>query len=422
MLEPWDEVLIREKESQSCADDVETIKTTCAKEHGKRHVSECSECWSRLVNRMRDRYLNSATQEWFSGRRLFLQELDTLFAQAHEHKIDLKAIDERIFEQKQEWFREKVKNMGLQAATKTPSETRELQQLLNDKGIPVEQLSSNLRGAFRDGLVNNEKASNEFLDRLSNTKTPQERNEACVDIFFQPTHDPDGAAKAQKYIDMVHNGTPVADVISAMLRDRQTSKGNQDQRQALEKKLEELRRAKAAHEADKAKKAKIRQEKADAAAAASEPDFPLPPCAFCSKAVNTAGFVPCYICLVLSEHYRLQDEPIVFCSDDGPHMEAYESHCKTHHCSSDQECRRLQDEDVMMDDGSSIDPVFCQECVDVLKLPSLFCSAQCFDANFDMHCDRIHKELDDNEIGQFGCVSLSDATREWEQKTGAFNV
>jgi hypothetical protein len=317
MLEPWDEVLALQKERNLCAEDVEAIKSSCLKEHNKKYVAECPECWSRLLNRMRDRYLNSATKEWFSGRRLFLQELDTLFAQAHEQKTDLKTIEERICEEKKEWFRDKVRNLGLQSATASPTEARSLQQKMNDRSIPADQLALELREAFSDGAINNEEAFNTFLDRLKAAKSPQARTEVYVDVFFQPGRDPENAAKSQKYIEMVRNGTPVAEVISIMLRDRQSNKGSQEQKLALQKKVEELRRAKAAHAADKAKKAKVRQDKANAAVAAEQQqDYNFPPCWVCKKLVNTDDFMACPACLVLSEKYRvLDDAPKVFCSE-----------------------------------------------------------------------------------------------------------
>lgn len=319
MLEPWDEILTLEKEWQSCADDVTAIKAACATDHGKRHVSECSECWSRVLNRMRDRYLNSATKEWFSGRRLFLQDLDTLFTQAHEKKTDLKSIEQRIADEKREWFRDRVRNLGLQYATKTPNEAKALQEVLNDRSIPVDQLASELRSIFNDDALLSDATVHRFLDRLRAAESPDARKEICIELFFQPGHNAENDAKYQKYVDMVRSGTWVFEVVNIMIRDRQVAKANQDQKQALQRKLEELRRARAAHEVDKTKKAKIRQDKANAAAAAAaaaESEDSLPPCAVCTKTVDPEDFHTCPICFVSAELYELQKEPLVFCSQD----------------------------------------------------------------------------------------------------------
>lgn len=257
---------------------------------------------------MRDRYLNSATKEWFSGRRLFLQDLDTLFTQAHEYKTDLKTIEQRISDEKREWFRDKAKNLGFQSAAKSPAEAKALQQKLNDRSIPVEELVPEFRNALGEDASGNQNTLNDLLDRLKTAKSPQSRAEAYVDIFFQPGRETAGAAKSQKYIDMVRNGTPIADVIHVMLRDRQASKGNQEQKEALQKKLEELRRAKAAHEVDKAKKAKLKQEVLSAAAVDDVSEV----CLACSQTIP-GDYSSCSLCDVLTETYSIRKESTLFC-------------------------------------------------------------------------------------------------------------
>ncbi|KAI0130113.1 hypothetical protein BJ170DRAFT_301029 [Xylariales sp. AK1849] len=441
MLEPWDEVLVLQKERQLCLENVQAVKSSCAIDHDKQHVVACAECWSRLLNRMRDRYLNSATKEWFSGRRLFLQDLDALFSQAHEHKTDLKTIEERITEEKKEWFRDKVRNLSLTSAARDAAEARALQQKLNDRSIPADRLASELRDAFSDGAVINEEALNTFLDRLTAAKSPQARSEAYIEMFFQPGHDPVGATKSQKYIEMVRIGTPITEVVNTMVRDRQSNQGSQDRKQALQKKVEELRRAKAAHEADKAKKAKQRQEKLNAAAAAEE-RHNYPPCSVCAKAIDIQNFSSCPVCLVLSERYRiLDDRPVVFCSTECDEKGMYAHIEESHTCASGQDCINIQDEDVSMDEGSNV-LGFCQECVIDLEIESLFCSIQCLDRNFQRHREEVHIPKRDH-AGQIGddeqdleyesedksryrarkiedhFIVLEDALREYGEKTGA---
>ncbi|KAI1140991.1 hypothetical protein F5Y05DRAFT_375873 [Hypoxylon sp. FL0543] len=440
MLEPWDEGIALQRERRRCADDVQAIKTSCIKDHGKKHPIECPDCWTRLLNRIRDRYLNSASKEWFSGRRPFLLELDTMFSKAHSFEVDLKAIEQRIFDEKNEWYRDKVKNLGLQHAAKSPSEERTLQQRINDRSIPTDQLASELRGAFSDGAVNNQEAFNGFVERLKLAQSSQERNDAYVDIFFQPNHDPAGAARSQKYIDMVRNGTSIADVFSAMIRDRHSAKGDQEQKQALQKKLEELKRAKAAHELDKARRDKARQDKARAAAPAND-QYDFPPCSVCSKLPDMQDFIVCPLCQIFSAYYGLRTEPTTFCSQDCEDRQ-YESHVKAvHECASGQECVRLHDEDVEMDDGGTV-LVFCRECVETLGIPSTFCSSRCFNENFQHHRDDVHlperrstrHEIDDENQLEYDTedktryrarkieehlVTFDDAMAEWQRKTGA---
>ncbi|KAI1445247.1 hypothetical protein F5Y02DRAFT_135136 [Annulohypoxylon stygium] len=439
MLEPWDEVIALQRERQLCADDVQAIKASCVKDHNKKHPLECPDCWTRLLNRIRDRYLNSASKEWFSGRRPFLLELDTMFSKAHNSEVDLKTIEQRILDEKKEWYRDKVKNLGLQHATKSPSEERTLQQRIGDRSVTADQLASELREAFSDGPVQNKQAFDEFIDRLRLASSPQARSEAYVDIFFQPSHDTSGAAKSQKYIDMVRNGTPIADAIGAMIRDRHSAKGEQDQKQALHQKLEELKRAKAAHELDKARRDKARQDRARAAAPSGQHD--LPPCSACSKIPNAQDFIICPLCQVLGDYYHLRIEPTLFCSQECEN-ERYHLHVEaTHECSSGQNCVRLHDEDIEMDEGGT-SLVFCLECVETLSIPTTFCSSRCFNENFQHHRDTIHiperkkaeHGIDDEDQLEFipedraryharriqeHLVTFDNTLSNWQQKTSA---
>ncbi|RYP53236.1 hypothetical protein DL768_001740 [Monosporascus sp. mg162] len=440
MLEAWDEVLNLNKERQRCADDLEKIKAACARDHAKQHVSQCPDCWDRLVNRMRDRYLNCATKEWFSGRRLFLQELDTLFSKARGGSLDFKIIEQRIHDEKKEWYRDKVRNMGLHSATKSLSEAKLLQQKLEDREIPTEQLASELRGAISDDALPDEAAFDKFLNRLKDAETTHARNDIYIDTLFQPSRDPEKAAIYQRYMEMIRGGVAIQDVVDVMLRDRRWAQSNEEQKQRLQGKLEELKRAKAAHELSLAKKQKARQDKA-AAAAAWDSQYDLPPCSVCSKVLDAQDFLACPLCHLLGEQYELGNGPVLYCSETC-HEDDYELHRKAaHNCAAGQTCIDLHDTDVEMDEARRI-PVFCRECVAGLKLPSVFCSPRCYDANFQYHRDGVHiperekarVEVDDESQLEYASedrtqyrarkieehlVTLGDAVEEYQQRTGA---
>ncbi|KAI1325676.1 hypothetical protein F5Y16DRAFT_256937 [Xylariaceae sp. FL0255] len=414
MLEPSDELLVQRKERLSCAQDIQGIQESCIREHGKAHTIECAECWTRLLNRMRDRYLLSADKEWFSGRRAFLQELDSLFAQACRHEVDIKAIEQRIVDEKREWYRDKVKIIGLQAITKT--QTRAVQQKINDRTISIEQLATDLRECLGENANLHEGEFSTFLEQLKAAQSPSAKADAYIDILYRPGRDPVATAKSQKYIDMIADGKPVAEVIALMNRDRQSTKGDMDQKQRLQKKLEELRRAKAAHELAKAKSHQTRQDKvAQAAAQTQQRTLGLPSCANCRGFVDQQRFKSCKLCLVLAEKFKVLDEPVVYCSkkcfDEG-----YYSHESTHHCRSDGDCTSLLDSDVEMDGSEGSGVVFCRECVQNLKKPSVFCGARCFHANFQQHRDRVHEGHEDQKAEH---IALHDAFTEWVQEKGA---
>ncbi|KAI0020616.1 hypothetical protein F4780DRAFT_779301 [Xylariomycetidae sp. FL0641] len=389
MVEPWDEVVTLQRERQLLASAVQAIKTACERDHGKAHVSQCPECWMRIVNRMRDRYLHSASKEWFTGRRAFLQDLDTLFSKAHAREIDFKTIEQRISDEKKEWYRDKVRTLGLHHAAKTPAEARALQQKLNDRTLTADQLATELRSTFGDGAVDNSTTFAAFLERLKAAQSPKARADAYLDVFFRASHDPAGADKGKKYTDMVANGTSMADAINTMLRDRQAAKANQEELQALRKKLEELKRAKTAHELNKAKRDHAKQEKAKAAAAAAAAEQgDLPPCFVCSKATDPDDFYHCPACRIYAVHGVIK-EPVVFCSREC-NTRGKEAHVKeVHPCAYGRDCVVQTDEDVDMESGGRV-PVFCRECLEVLKIPTLVCSARCYDSHFQRHRDGVH--------------------------------
>ncbi|RYC55279.1 hypothetical protein CHU98_g10928 [Xylaria longipes] len=442
MLDPWDELETLQKgrrDSLTCARDLEVIRDSCIREHSKRHVVECPECWTRLINRLRDRYLNSAIKEWFSGRRPFLQELDDLFAKARQHEVDFKTIEQRIADEKKEWFRDKVRNLSLQPATRSLPEARALQQKMNDRDIPTDQLVSELRECLGVDAGLYDEVSHTFSKHVKTAQPPTARAHAYIDALFQPERDPAGMARSQKYIDMIAEGKPVAEVINTMARDRQSAKGDLDQKQRLQKKLEELRRARAAHELDRNKRDQMRQEKARAAMRNAVDT--LPPCSVCGKTVNARKFLACPLCQLLADHFKVWDEPTLFCSETC-YDQGYDSHVKaSHECSSGSNCLNLDDPGSQMEVDEPL-VVFCHECVTGLGQASVFCSLHCYDANFQRHRDRVHipererrsHQIDDKGQLEFHpedetvysarkieehIISLRDAMTDWQQRTEA---
>ena len=313
MLEPWDELLNLRREHESCVAELESIKTACSRGHGKPHVAQCTECWNLYLNRMRDRYLNSARKEWFTGRRQFLQELDMMFSKARGRAVDFETIEQRIYHEKEEWYRDRVRTIGLPAAARSPSEARLLQQKLADGAeLPAEELATQLRGIITDDAPPDQAALDRFLGRLRDARSPQARGDAYVDALFRPEQDPQASGAYRKYVEMIRGGTPIADVVGAMLRDRQAAQDERKRRQGLQQKLEELKRAKAAHELSLAKKQKARQDRA--AAAESDARRDLPPCSACSGRLDEQDFLACPLCQLLHEQYGLEYGPALYCS------------------------------------------------------------------------------------------------------------
>lgn len=312
MGEIWDDVLATQKEKDTLRNAINADKETCANEHQKRHPVECEECWPRIINRIRDRYLNSSTREWFSGRRLFLQELDTMFAEARERKRTIVEIDERIQTEKEEWCRDKLKTLGLASATDRPAT---INSVLNEKSKPFEELVSDLREILSKDPSDSQQAFKDFTEKLEAAKSPDAKIEVYVETFFPPQSDSEGALSCKKYIDMVRGGSSMSEAVTTMVRDRQFQGSKKEEKQFYLRQKDELTRAKAANDAAKAKKAKAKQDRARAAAAAAQ-EHDLPPCTNCGKKLDDQALRICDFCVALSEVYGFAERsPTYFCSE-----------------------------------------------------------------------------------------------------------
>lgn len=325
LAEPWTEVVALQRDQARCAADIAAIKQACAKDHDKGHALECAQCWPRLVSRLRDLYFKPSSPEWFTGRRDFLQDLDNLFTKAQSSQnatLDLKPIDQRVRKEKEGWFRDKAADLGLLKATQSQGEARELQSKLSDRELPVEQLVSELRNTFPAARPDssNETFFRQFLEQMGAAQSPKEQAGIYTEVVFKADQNSAESAKTEKYAKLINGGTPPGQALETLLRDRESSQGEQDDRRRLRNQLEELRRAKAAYQLAQSRRDKVRQEKARAtaaaAAAASARKAPtLPSCATCSGAVDPQSFEMCSICQVLSSCEAGVSEPVLWCSE-----------------------------------------------------------------------------------------------------------
>lgn len=319
MAEPWDHVVALQRDRQLCADDLASIKSACVKDHSKIHVSLCSDCWPRVLDRIRDRYQKYAvsnSKDTYLRRQHLLQDLDHILAKARTHPPKdlsfLKQLEQRIQDEKKAWSRDKVKSLDLQPTAKSTLEVRAFQQKLVDDSVSDAEIVAQLNVVLGHDP---ELPLGPFLRRVKDSKSTQDRFNLYVQTFFPPPSDSIAAGKLRKYADSVRSGVPVSEVLTTMLRDVQAARGNREERKKLEQNLQELTRAKAAHAADVARKQKARQDKIAAASLASRAIPNLPPCSVCSKALNPHDFRACPMCQVLSELYGLGDDIILYCSD-----------------------------------------------------------------------------------------------------------
>ncbi|KAJ0123476.1 hypothetical protein J7T55_011941 [Diaporthe amygdali] len=388
MGEAWDELAALRTRRGECAEEVARIKAKCAQDHPQhKHVLECRECYPKVIDRMRSWYLDTKNQEWFSGREVFLAELRALFAAALDHAVGLEEIDARIDAERRKWYQEQIKA--------SPSIRKSLEELTDHRevlakvgsGAPFEDLMEAMQAAL-DGSSSREDAK-KSLDRLMVAKSPEERYQLYKETFFQGSSDEHVSEKTQLYADRLQTGATMDEIVNKISLDRRSSIGASDQKERNRKRIDELRRARAAHELQKSKKASGRKDSSQKPQPPSEM-YDQPPCSVCRRDVDTRSFIPCNACVVMVDA-GIRSRTTVYCSpacrdsDRGEELHLEESHA----CASGNYCTQITDEDIDMDMDSKW-LLLCRECTHLHKVESIFCSMRCADVNFRRHREEVH--------------------------------
>ncbi|KAG6367182.1 hypothetical protein INS49_001367 [Diaporthe citri] len=259
MGEAWDDLAAFRARRGECAEEVAKIKARCAQDHSQhKHVLECRDCYPQVINCMRSWFLDTKNQEWFSGREVFLGELKALFAAALDHAVGLEEIDARIDTERRKWYQEQIKS--------SPSIRKSLEELTDHKdvlakvgsGAPFEDLLESMQAAL-DGASSREDAK-KSLDRLIVAKSPEEKYQLYKETFFHVSSDEHISEKTQLYADRLQTGATMDEIVNKISLDRRSSIGASDQKERNRKRIDELRRARAAHELQKSKKASGRKD------------------------------------------------------------------------------------------------------------------------------------------------------------------
>lgn len=320
MGEAWDDLDTFRRLRAECADGVREIITACARDHPQhKHVIECRECYQKVIDRMRSRYSDlKAAEKWFSvTAEPTLKELDELFAAAREYKADLADIDRHAEKERKRSYTHQVKV--------SPSIRKSLEELLDSKelfaGIGVkdatfEQTVAELREALRGpGVLNGEagaEGAEKALQRLMEAKTSEERLQAYKQTFFLEKPGEVASGKTQIYLDRLQEGATMDDIVNKISVDRRSSIGAMDRKEMHKKRIEDLRRARAAHELQKSRKANDRKNNYEQFSTPEEL-YDQPPCRACGKKVDTGEFVACPLCQILWDA-GIQNKPTVWCS------------------------------------------------------------------------------------------------------------
>lgn len=297
MPEHWTELSTAIRQQQLCAGDVEAIKSSCARECKSKHVSACPGCYAKVLDRMRRRYAESEDREWFTQRKAFLHELEGMFQDAKDGAKSLKHIEARIESEKEAWYRWVLRKYPeFIAASGRDANQEELRGMLDDP----DRSRSELVGMMLKGVGKPEGwplSVEAFADKVAAAKgDATELKKLYITAFFIDPATGAALNNAQRYLDELQASDVLTleDAIDKMVSDIKESRNAQPQREAHQRRLDELRRARTAFEQNKAQ-AKNRLA-ASNAPSAPEPLHRLPPCLACQKAVNPKSVLSCTVC------------------------------------------------------------------------------------------------------------------------------
>lgn len=318
MGEAWDDLDTFRRLRAECAEGVKDIVVACARDHPQhKHVIECRECYEKAIGRMRSRYSDpKVTERWFSvTAEPTLKELDDLFAAAKEYKVDLAEIDRRAEEERKRSYVHQVKA--------SPSIRKSLEELLDVKELfasigvndaTFDEVVAEVRKALRgSGVLNGEagaEGAEQALQRLTEAKMSEERLEAYKQTFFLDKPEEAVSEKTQMYLDRLQEGATMDDIVNKIAVDRRSSIGAMDRKEMHKKRIEDLRRARAAHELQKSRKAKDRDDYAWEEPAAEEM-YHQPPCKACGAELDLELYYACPLCQIFWGA-GMREKPVVW--------------------------------------------------------------------------------------------------------------
>ncbi|KAJ3488861.1 hypothetical protein NLG97_g6111 [Lecanicillium saksenae] len=365
--EHWSELNAARSQRNLCATDVEKLKSSCAQDHGKKHVAECKECYGKVLDRMRTRYSDSQEKEWFSQRRAFLQELDDLFTDAKDYKQNLHSIEAHIESEKEAWYRWVLRrNPDFLEVAEHDAPLEEMRGMLDDPDRSREELVAMMWQGVGKPDNWSEKVET-FVEKVSSHKDkPDELKKLYISEFFKRGNEDSVLDYAQPYLDEYQgsDNLTLEQVIGRIVDDNHRSKSSQNQRDTHASRLDELRRARTAFE-QKRKESKALLQKAQAKSEL----YDLPPCA---TIVQLGG----------------SGKLTVYCSEDCYHKGQDDHVGKQHDCSAGENCVQLTDEDTEMTDGTS-QAVLCKQCIDD-KRATVYCSERCASERLAAHVQEAH--------------------------------
>ncbi|KAG5981995.1 hypothetical protein E4U55_002429 [Claviceps digitariae] len=381
MPEHWTELSVSKRQKALCLEQVAALKSSCRQNCGKDNVTECQECYGKVLDRLRSRYSESEEREWFAQRRAFMHELDGLFQDVKVGKRSIKSLEARIESEKEAWYRWVLRKYPEFIAVSDRGVNRdEIRGMLDDPDRSREELvQTMLEGIGKP--PNWPSDVDKFAERVSATTDSRELKKLYIAEFFINQSTGQVLENAEKYLEEYKSSDSMAleDIMDKIVADLQKSRNAQPQRDNHNRRLDELRRAKTAFEQNRMQAKSLK----GAQAASAKPElYDLPPCLVCRKEVPTDDILSCTICQALVQ-IGGDAKLTVYCSEDC-YGKGHDGHVDSKHdCEAGDRCVQLSDEDVEMEDEISA-AVCCNECLD-LKKATLYCSERCAVANIARH-------------------------------------
>lgn len=312
--EHWTELNAARTEKERCGSEINAIKVSCLRKHGRRKVYNCRECFSKIIDLIQGRYCDETGREWFTTRRAFTHELGALFADAKDGKVDLHLIEQRIESEKEAWYRWVLRTYPeFLAIADSGVDQEELRDMLDDPDKTREQLIEKVwEGVGKPADWSTELDS--FIKKVEAVKgNPAELKKLYISQFFKDSTTGETLENAQKYLDefQATDSMELVEIIDKIVQDERSSKNSQPQRDQHKGRLDELRRAKTAFEQSKLQ-AKARRQEAQARAA--DELYDLPPCVVCSNPVDPRNVFSCTTCQALV-HLGSDQKLTVYCSE-----------------------------------------------------------------------------------------------------------
>ncbi|KAL7916417.1 hypothetical protein GGI35DRAFT_432995 [Trichoderma velutinum] len=393
--EQWTELIAARRQRRLCSEHVEALKRSCASECGKRHVSECAKCWSLVLERMHQRYSEGQDREWFTYRKAFHQELEGLFADAKEHRTNVRQIEARIESEKEAWYRWILRKHPEFLVTCDDQFVHdELRGMLDDPDRSRDEVVGMVWRGIGKPPDWAERVDAFAVDVAAAGGNPAALQRLYVKEFFMNHETGEPLDHSKPYLDEYtsNQNMSIEEMFGKLSKDAQEIKNIQPQREFFASRLNDLRRAKMADEQNKTQQAKSQAQAAQERIAGDDL-YDLPPCSVCGKVVDTQDVFSCTVCQAVVQIGGSQ-KLTVYCSEEC-YTAGHAKHGEeVHRCHAGDNCVQNRDngqeEDVVMEDETALDAFACKECVGLKRL-TLFCSERCASENIARHQHEEHE-------------------------------